>query len=395
MATVAKPAAVRGKSTPSFIAKLVDRLRNLYNTLLIPALAILTAIIFGSVMILLAGRDPIAAYYGLIEGAWLEPKGLTQSLLKASPLILSGLAVGFAFKGGLFNIGAQGQLIVGSVAAAWAGAAFSGLPSWLHIILAMGIAALAGALWGAIPGALKAYAGAHEVITTIMFNFIASRIAEWLISLGSADGKIRPGPLADPNSGAISKTRDVLESARLPTVFKIPPPNDSVNIGIFIAVAAAILIVLLINRTTFGFELRMVGLNPTAAQYAGVNVKRLTISTMAIAGALAGMAGAIQTLGINGNFEANQSLGLGFDSITVSLLASNNPIGIIFSAFMFGSMDAGGTRMQLTGVPTDLILVIQALILMFVAAPQIVSWLYQVRASGKGGQKLSTGWGQR
>jgi ABC-type uncharacterized transport system permease subunit len=396
MATVAKPAAVRGKSTPSFIANVVDRLRNLYDTLLIPALAILTAILFGSIMILLAGRDPIAAYYGLIEGAWLEPKGLTQSLLKASPLILSGLAVGFAFKGGLFNIGAQGQLIVGSVAAAWAGAAFSGLPSWLHIILAISVAALAGALWGAIPGALKAYAGAHEVITTIMFNFIASRIAEWLISLGSADGKISPGPLADPNSGAISRTKPVLESARLPLVFEVPPPNvPNLNIGIFIAITAAILIMLLVNRTTFGFELRMVGLNPTAAQYAGVNVKRITISTMAIAGGLAGIAGAIQTLGINGFYEANQSLGLGFDSITVSLLASNNPLGIIFSAFMFGSMDAGSTRMQRTGVATELILVIQALILMFIAAPQIIRWLYRVRVSGKGGQKLSTGWGQR
>ncbi|MBI5928325.1 MAG: ABC transporter permease, partial [Chloroflexi bacterium] len=170
-------------------------------------------------------------------------------------------------------------------------------------------------------------------------------------------------------------------------------PN--LNIGLFIAVAAAILIMLLVNRTTFGFELRMVGLNPTAAQYAGVNVKRLTISTMAIAGCLAGLAGAVQTLGINGYYEANQSLGLGFDSITVSLLASNNPIGIIFSAFMFGSMDQGTTRMQRSGVAPELILVIQALILMFIAAPQIIRWLYRVRVSGQGGQKLSTGWGQR
>lgn len=396
MATIAKSGAVKGPPVPSIATKIVNSLRDLSNTLMIPALAILTAILVGSVMILLAGRDPIAAYTGLVEGAWLEPRGLVQSLLKTSPLILSGLAVGFAFKGGLFNIGAQGQLIVGSVAAAWAGYAFSGLPSWLHIILAMGAAALAGALWGAIPGALKAYSGAHEVITTIMFNFIASRIAEWMISLGSADGKIPPGPLADPNSGAISRTRPVLESARLPVVFEVPPPSvPNLNIGLFIAVAAAILIMLLVNRTTFGFELRMVGLNPSAAQYAGVNVKRLTISTMAIAGGLAGLAGAVQTLGINGYYEANQSLGLGFDSITVSLLASNNPLGIMFSAFMFGSMDQGTTRMQRSGVAPELILVIQALILMFIAAPQIIRWLYRVRVSGKGGQKLSTGWGQR
>ncbi len=394
MATIAKSGAVKGPQAPSIVTKIINSLRDLSNTLMIPALAILTAILVGSVMILLAGRDPIAAYTGLVEGAWLEPRGLVQSLLKTSPLILSGLAVGFAFKGGLFNIGAQGQLIIGSVAAAWAGYAFSGLPSWLHIILAMGAAAIAGALWGAIPGALKAYSGAHEVITTIMFNFIASRIAEWMISLGSADGKIPPGPLADPNSGAISRTKPVLDSARLPIVFEVPP-NFYLNIGLFIAVAVAILIMLLVNRTTFGFELRMVGLNPSAAQYAGVNVKRMTISTMAIAGCLAGLAGAVQTLGINGYYEANQSLGLGFDSITVSLLASNNPIGIMFSAFMFGSMDQGTTRMQRSGVAPELILVIQALILMFIAAPQIIRWLYRVRVSGKGEQKLSTGWGQR
>ncbi|PJF43677.1 MAG: ABC transporter permease [Phototrophicales bacterium] len=365
------------------------------QTLIVPILSILTALIAGAILILLAGRDPVAAYQALIDGALLEPRGLIQSLLKTSPLILSGLAVGFAFKGGLFNIGAQGQLIMGSVAAAWIGATDLGVPIWLHITLAFGAGALIGAIWGGIPGALKAYYGANEVITTIMFNFIASRVAEWLISNGSTDGRIRPGPLTDPNSGAVQRSRPVLENARLPVVFDYPPPADPLNVGIFIAVAAAIIVLIIVNRTTFGFELRMVGQNPNAARYAGVNVPRQTMLTMAIAGALAGMAGVIQTLGVNGYYEANQSLGLGFDSITVSLLAANHPIGIIFSAFLFGALEQGSTRMQRTGVAPELVVLVQALILMFIAAPQIIQYIYRVRVGSTGGQRLSSSWGQK
>jgi simple sugar transport system permease protein len=395
MASVAAQPS-RQQSSPGFIFSLAIRLRALFQTLLIPFLAIFTALVFGAILILLAGRDPIAAYEGLVEGALLEPRGLVQSLLKSSPLILSGLAVGFAFKGGLFNIGAQGQLIMGSVAAAWAGYAITGLPPWIHIPLAIAIGTAVGAFWGAIPGALKAYTEAHEVITTIMFNFIASRIAEWLISSGSQDGSIRPGPMNDPESTAIQRSPAIAESAELPTVFRVPP--DSVldlNIGIFIAIGVAILMLIFINRTTFGFELRMLGMNPSAAQYAGVNVKRMTIMTMAISGALAGTAGAIQTLGIFMHYEGNQSLGLGFDSITVSLLASNHPIGTIFSGFLFGAMEQGATRMQRTGVRADLTLVIQALILMFIAAPQIIRYIYRVRVQDTLSQQLSSGWGKK
>lgn len=370
------------------------QLQALFQTLLVPALAIFTALLVGAVMILLAGRDPIAAYEALIEGSLLEPRGLIQTLLKTAPLILSGLAVAIAFKGGLFNIGAQGQLIMGSVAAAWVGYTDLGAPAWLHITLAFGAGAFAGAVWGGIPGALKAYTGAHEVITTIMLNFIAGRIAEWLISNGSSDGQIPPGPMSDPESGALQRSREVLEQARLPVAFDYPPPNDPLNIGIFIAVGMAIIMLIIINRTTFGFELRMVGLNPNAARYAGINVKRQMVLAMALAGAMAGMAGVIQTLGVNGHYEANQSLGLGFDSITVSLLASNNPIGIIPSAFLFGAMEQGSTPMQRTGVAPELTVVIQALILMFIAAPQLIQFLYRIRVSDASKQRLSTGWGQ-
>lgn len=350
------------------------------QSLLIPTLSVFTAVLVGSILILLDGRDPITAFEGLLHGAFVEPRGLLATFRNMTPLILSGLAVAFAFKSGLFNIGVQGQLIMGSIVAAWIGSAVHGLPPLLHISLAILAAMLVGGLWAAIAGALKAFADAHEVITTIMLNYIAAQFAGWLISTSS--GGSRAGPLANPESAAdaIARTPKILESAQLPVIYSVPP-NFTLHMGIFIAIIATVVIMFLLQRTTFGFQLRMTGFSPSAAEYAGVNVKRVTILTMFIAGTLAGLAGGIQTLGVFHDYQGNQSLGLGFEGITVAFLAGNNPIAINFSAFLFGAMDAGTTRMALAAdVAKELIQVIQALILMFVAADQIIRRLYRIRA---------------
>lgn len=392
---------------------ILSRLR----TAVIPLLAVMTAVLIGTLFIVLtsvfAGSGDTlgesitlglqtagSAFAGLLDGAFGDAGGLTRTLIKTTPLILSGLAVAFAFKGGLFNIGAQGQLIMGSVTSAWVGFALHVdlgnpvLSTIVHVILAVLAGMIGGGLWGAIPGLLKAYTGAHEVISTIMFNYIAANLINWLLYAGSPGEGIPPGPLNDGN-GIITRTPSIQPTAQLPVIFD-PPGPQFLHLGIFLAIIIAILILILVNRTTFGFELKMVGLNPMAAKYSGINVKRVTIMTMVVAGMLAGTAGAMQTLGVNYRYEPNQSLGLGFDAITVALLAGNNPIGVVIGGFLFGAMSAGSTRMQFnSGVPSEIIVVIQALILMFVAAEQIIRILYRIRGEGGPAQKLSTGWGQR
>ncbi|MCZ7542765.1 MAG: ABC transporter permease [Anaerolineae bacterium] len=267
--------------------------------LLVPVLAVITSLVIGGIIILLSGGDPIAGYTGLWRGAFGETNSIIETLIKTAPYIFAGLAVAVGFRGGLFNIGVEGQLFVGSIAAVIAGHAVS-LPAPLHVIFALACGALGGAIWAAIPGYLKARTGAHEVITTIMTNYIALRLINWAIS--------REGPLRDPRN-PLPETFRVLDTARLPVLIE----DSRLHIGVILAVLAAFVVYWLIWRTPLGFEIRTVGLSHSAARYAGINVRRTVVLTMAFSGALAGLGGAVQVLGLKGFFTTGFNVGLGFD----------------------------------------------------------------------------------
>ncbi len=365
----------------------------LAQPILVPLLAVITAILVGSLFVVVNGFNPIKAYAGLFDGALGSPTAVARTILNATPFVFAGLSVAFAFKGGLFNIGGEGQLFLGAVSAAWIGIALAGLPPVLHIPLSLLAGFLAGGLWGAIPGALKAYTGSHEVITTIMFNFIGIVFTGWLVSQGG-EGQT-PGPLRDPDpNNIVARTAQVAGGARLPVLFNLG--TESIHLGVVLAILAAVVLWWLVFRSTFGFELRMVGLNPSAAKYAGVNVARTTILTMAIAGGLAGLAGAVETLGRNYYFAPNFNVGYGFDSIAIALLGRTHPFGVVMAAALFGVMDAGATRMQRSsGVNIEIIQVIQALILLFVAAPEIIRYVFRLRVQKEDQAALSAGWGKR
>ncbi len=352
--------------------------RAVSSALLVPIMALIVAFALGAVVMTLFGDDPVAAYQGLYDGAFGSAKAWARTLLKTTPLILTGLAVAVAFKAGLFNIGAAGQFIIGTVCSVAVGIHFEGTPLLIHLPAALLAGIAGGMIWGAIPGLLKVYTGAHEVITTIMMNYIASLFAGWTVYAGGRQGQ-SPGPLWDPTARAISETPDVLTSAQLPLMGN---PRLDLHLGIIIAPLAALLIWWLIYRTTFGFEVRTVGRNADAARYAGMYPRRTTVMAMALAGGLAGLAGAIETLGLNHKFAPEFGGSVGFEGITVALLAQTHPLGVVFAAFLLGSLEAGASRMQFeSGVSADIIDVIQALVLIFVAAPLIIRSLWPGKRS--------------
>ena len=365
--------------------------RKIGQALLIPALAVVTALIVGAAIMLLSGDDPLSAYRGLFSGAFGSARGWATTMRKMTPLILTGLSVAVAFKAGLFNIGASGQFIIGTISAVAVGVHFEGLPMVIHLPLALLAGIAGGALWGAIPGALKVYTGAHEVIVTIMLNYVAALFAGWTVYAGGTQGQ-RPGPLWDRTAGPISETADVFPNAQIPWIFG---PPYRVHWGVVLAILVAVVMWWLIFKTTFGFELRTVGLNSRAARYAGMSVARMIILAMVLAGGLAGLAGAIETLGFNHKFAPEFSGAVGFDGITVALLGQTNPFGVILAAFLLGSLDAGAAKMQFeSGVSADIIQVIQALVLAFVAAPTIIREIYRIRRKPEEEETtLTVGWG--
>ena len=371
----------KSTSQPPFLRAVLGVLQNesLWRALLVQAVAVLLALLIGAILLLLSGANPIQAYAALFEGAFGSITAIGRTLEKATPLIFSGLAVAFAFKGGLFNIGAQGQLLFGAITAAAIGFGIQGLPAIIHIPLALLGGALAGGFYASIAGILKAYRGAHEVIVTIMLNYIAINITDYLSD----------GPWKDTSPGNIvARTPEILDSARIPNLGGIP-------FGFFLAILAAIVIWWLLWKTTIGFEIRTVGLNPHAARYAGIKVAQMIVLTMVISGMLAGLGGAVETMGVVYRYQPGFNVGLGFDGITVAMLGKTNPFGVIPAAILVGAMKAGASQMQFSsGVAKEIVDVIQALILFFVSADVIIRSLLRIREPVEE-VKLSTGWGKQ
>ena len=349
-----------------------------WRAISVPLAAVVLAILIGAIILISSGANPISAYLALLKGSFGSPIAFGRTLEKATPLIFSGLAVAFAFKAGLFNIGAQGQLLLGALVSAWLGFSIEGLPFYIHAPLALMGGALAGGLFGAIPGALKTYTGAHEVITTIMLNFIAINITDFL-----ADGALK-----DTSSGNIvARTPAIQDSAVIGSIGSVP-------FGFLIGLLFAGFAYWLLWKTTLGYEIRTVGLNPHAARYAGIRVARTVILTMVLSGIFAGIGGAIETQGVVGRFQPGFNANLGFDGITIALLGKTHPFGVIPASILVGAMKAGSSQMQFdAGVAKEITDVIQALILFFVAADSIVRWIIRSRTGDEEKVTLSSGWG--
>lgn len=370
------------------------------NAVLIPALALVLALIIGAVIIMVTdvdawrsmGEDPPGAigdmvrgvgiaYRELFIGAFGSIRAISETLFTATPLVLAGLAVAVGFRTGLFNIGARGQMFIGGLFAVWVGLHVD-LPVVLHISLAIVAAIIGGGIWGGLAGLLKARTGAHEVITTIMLNFVAAFFVLWALKTATFQAEGSNLPQSAP----------ILDSARLPPIFGA---QYRVNIGLLLAIAAVFFVHWLLFRSTIGFEFRAAGFSPTASQYAGMNVAFLFTAVMFLSGALSGVAGATMTLGlppytVTSNFPGT----IGFDAIALALLGRSHPYGVAWSGLLFGALIAGGRTMQAAaGVSVDLVIVMQALIIIFIAAPELVRAIFRLKASEVEPTQLTKGWG--
>lgn len=338
----------------------------------VPLLSVLLAMVIGSAIIAASGRDPILAFAALLQGAFGGPQQVGETVMRATPLIFTGLAVAFGFRANLFNIGANGQLVLGSLAAAWVGLQVAGLPPLVAVPVTLLAAALAGAAWAFIPALLKARTGAHEVITTMMFSWIGLYLTSWIVS----------GPLMDKSG--IPQTPMLPDNVWLLSLDHFIPgiPPVRAHLGFVLAVGLAVLVWWILRRTTLGYEVRAVGFNPSAAQNGGISIGLTTVWALCISGMLAGLAGASEVLGVQHRMydEVSTGSGFGFTGIAVALLAKNHPIAVIFAAILFGALSAGAGTMQLEAdVPQKIVTIVQALVIFFVGAETIVTWLIRRR----------------
>ncbi|RPJ19592.1 MAG: ABC transporter permease, partial [Chloroflexi bacterium] len=355
-----------------------------------------------AIVIVASGENVLTAYGALFAGSFGSPGDLiegfrvyfssgetrallraiypfTESLVTATPYIFAGLSVALGFRCGLFNIGAEGQFFIGALCSAFVGYSIKGVPAFIHLPLALLAGALGGAVWGMIPGFLKARFGAHEVVNTIMMNWIAFRLSDWLLN----------GPMKA--SGFRPVTPNIQHTAELPRFFSEPL---RFNWGFVLALVMAYVVYWFLFKTTLGFEIRSVGANPDAAKYAGMNIVRNFVLVMALAGGLAGLAGTAQVLGVDHWVGQGFSAGYGFDAIALALVGKSHPFGVVLAALLFGFLRSGATQMQsMAGIPIDIISIIQGLVIIFIAAPGIIRWLYRIPTLKTEATVLTRGWG--
>jgi len=334
----------------------------LFN-ILVPVISVLLALIVGAILMLGFGYNPVQGYVALWQGAFGDRYFIGETIRQVTPLILTGLAVAFAFRANLFNIGAEGQVFVGWLAAVWIGLAFD-LPMIIHLPLAVVAAAAAGALWGFLPGLLKATRGVHEVIVTIMLNYIALYSANAVIRSVLTDNKDATDRIPESASLSSEWLQSITDFSRM-------------HYGIIIALFIALLMWFIMEKTTLGYEIKSVGFNPDASKYAGMNVKRNIILSMVISGSFAGLAGAMEGLGTFGYMSIQSGFtNLGFDGIAVALIGANSPFGVIIAAILFGGLKVGALNMPTqAGVPNELVDIIIALIILFVASSYFIRWI--------------------
>jgi len=330
-----------------------------------PFISVVIAMLVGSLVILASGQSPAEAYSAMISGAFGGWRQIGETLLRATPLVFTGLAVSYGFRAGLFNIGAEGQLFLGGLAAAFVGLKVAGLPAAASIPIIILAAFAAGAAWAFIPALMKAKIGAHEVITTMMFSYIGRYLVSYLVT----------GPLKA--EGSIPQTTQLPVTSQLPRlsdVFTFIGVNRA-HTGILLGIFAALVVWWVLKYTVMGYEARAVGFNPSAAETAGISVASTTIKSLCISGGLAGLAGAVEVMGVHYRLFDQFSSGFGFTGIAVALLAKNNPFGVILAAILFGSLSAGAGTMQLeAGVSQKVITIIQGTIIFLVGAETIVTW---------------------
>lgn len=376
---------------------------------LLPFLAFVTAFLFGGLVIVLSdsevmnqikspgkfltaaaakiGNSYLAVFQGSIfdinlarESGWLQGfYPMSETIVTTTPLILAGLSVALAFKSGLFNIGAQGQFIFGAIGASYVGFKFEFNPI-LHVTMALLAGVVLAGIFGGIVGLLKAKTGAHEVIVTIMLNYCASLFILWLLKTQLFLRPDRQDPIAP----------EVKPSAQLPKLLGV---DQRIHMGIFISILATVLVWWLLNRSTLGFKFRAVGANANAAKSAGISISSVTTITMFICGGLAGLGGAVHVLGTEYALTAGVAGSFGFDAITVALLGQATPIGTVFGAFLFGALQTGGRTLQAnTGTPLDIVQIIQALIVLFIAAPALMKGIFRIKKSINQSSMSAKGW---